>query len=118
MRFRKTLTQGLREFEKLSTAGAVSAEDAFTLFTSYGFPFEMTQELAAERGVAVDRAAFDVYMKEHQKKSRSGAAQKFKGGLADTSAETTMLHTATHLMLAGLRKYLEGNTHQDRKSVV
>ena len=104
VRFRKTLKDGLREFEK--------GTDPFVLFTTYGFPIEMTQELALERGRTIDLAAFKHAMREHQELSRAGAEQKFKGGLADTSEKTTMLHTATHLMLAALRKYLGDHVHQ------
>lgn len=112
--FRKTLEKGLREFEKHvgHTMSHMEPEAAFELYATYGFPIELTEELAAEKGMTLDRAAFDALMKEHQEKSRAGAAQKFKGGLADTSADTTMLHTVTHLMLAGLRKYLGEHVHQ------
>ncbi len=110
-KFRSTITRGLREFEKLAH-GTISGHDAFMLFSTYGFPLEMTVELAAERGLPVDEVAFHVRMKEHQEVSRAGSVQKFKGGLADTTEKTTMLHTCTHLMLAALRKYLGPDVHQ------
>lgn len=111
-RFRKTLTAGMKEFEKIASRGAVSGEDAFILFSTYGFPIEMTEELAHERESVVDRSAFDSALLAHRQKSKSGAEQKFKGGLADAGDQTTKLHTATHLMLAGLRKYLGDHVHQ------
>lgn len=111
-KFRKTLTQGIREFEKIAGNGSLSGEDAFVLFSTYGFPFEITEELALEKGITLDREAFEKAMQGHQAQSRMGAEQKFKGGLADTSEHTTKLHTATHLMLAGLRKYLGDHVHQ------
>ncbi|MCK9345233.1 MAG: alanine--tRNA ligase [Candidatus Pacebacteria bacterium] len=111
-KFRKTLERGTKELTTLLARGSVSGVDAFTLFSTYGFPIEMTEELAAEQGVTVDRASFDAEMKKHQELSRAGAEQKFKGGLADSSDKTTALHTATHLMLAGLRKYLGDGVHQ------
>jgi len=110
-KFRETLARGLKEFNKLSDK-TVSGKDAFLLFSTYGFPLEMTEELAAERGMTVDTESFTHEMKEHQKLSRAGSEQKFKGGLADSSEVTTALHTATHLMLAGLRKYLGDHVHQ------
>jgi alanyl-tRNA synthetase len=110
-RFIKTLTGGLREFEKIKE-NVISGKDAFILFTTYGFPIEMTLELAKEKGKEVDKVAFDEEMIRHQDISRSGSEHKFKGGLADTSEKTTMLHTSTHLMLAGLRKYLGEHIHQ------
>ncbi len=103
-RFRKTLKDGLKEFER--------GTDPFILFTTYGFPIEMTEELAKEQGRVIDMAGFKQKMEEHQALSRAGAEQKFKGGLADTGETTTMLHTSTHLMLAGLRKYLGDHVHQ------
>ena len=112
-RFRKTLSTGIKEFEKMiEKEGSVDGEGAFVLFTTYGFPVELTEELAVERGVAIDRRGFEEKMKEHKAQSRAGAEQKFKGGLADSGEITTMLHTSTHLMLAGLRKYVGDHVHQ------
>ncbi len=110
--FRKTLEKGLREFEKITQKGGVSGEDAFVLFTTYGFPYELTEELASEKDLTIDKDTFDSKMEEHQAKSRAGAEQKFKGGLADHSDKVVQYHTATHLMLAGLRKYLGKDVHQ------
>ena len=111
-RFRKTLERGTKELTGLFEHKSISGVDAFKLFSTYGFPIEMTEELALEHHVSVDRAGFDAEFKKHQELSRAGAEGKFKGGLADTSARTTALHTATHLMLAGLRKYLGNDVHQ------
>lgn len=105
-KFRKTLAQGMREFEKRATAGSVDADTAFTLFTSYGFPIELTEEVAKERGMIVDTEGFAVKMKEHQDKSRAGAAQKFAGGLADHSAQTVRYHTTHHILLKALQMVL------------
>ncbi|HYE23163.1 MAG TPA: alanine--tRNA ligase [Candidatus Paceibacterota bacterium] len=105
-KFRKTLQQGMKEFEKISRKGDVSGDQAFVLFTSFGFPVELTEELAKERGLMLDRAAFDQKMKEHQDKSRAGAAQKFAGGLADHQEQTVRYHTAHHLLLAALQNVL------------
>ncbi len=105
-KFRATLVRGLKEFNKRAEGEKISGEDAFVLFTTYGFPIELTEELAVERNLKVDRDGFNKEMKKHKETSRAGAEQKFKGGLADESEKTTAFHTATHLMLAGLRKYL------------
>lgn len=110
-RFRKTLERGLKEFEKIANA-EISGAQAFDLFATYGFPVELTQEIAEQRGLTVDLDGFHTAMEEHQEKSRAGAEQKFKGGLADSGEKTTQLHTATHLLLAGLRKYLGDDVHQ------
>lgn len=110
--FRKTLEKGLKEFDRLSQKGAISGEDAFVLFTTYGFPYELTEELAKDKRLTVDKGEFEVKMKEHQELSRAGAEQKFKGGLADYSEKVVQYHTATHLMLAGLRKFLGNDVHQ------
>lgn len=103
-KFQKTLEHGLKEFEK--------GVDPFILFSTYGFPIELTLELAKEKGIHVDVEDFNKKMLEHQKLSQTSSAGMFKGGLADTSEKTTMLHTSTHLMLAGLRKYLGNDVHQ------
>ncbi|PIT91414.1 alanine--tRNA ligase [Candidatus Kaiserbacteria bacterium CG10_big_fil_rev_8_21_14_0_10_49_17] len=110
-RFRKTVERGLKEFEKRSGEN-ISGRDAFVLFTTHGFPIELTLELAAERGITVDMEGFRSEMEKHQALSRAGAEQKFKGGLADGGEKTTMYHSATHLLLAGLRKYLGEDVHQ------
>jgi alanyl-tRNA synthetase len=94
----KTLAQGLKEFEKLWNKNqSISGEDAFNLYQSYGFPLEVTHELAHEQGLEVDREAFAAEFKKHQDLSRQGAEKKFAGGLADHSVETTRLHTAERL---------------------
>lgn len=106
-RFRKTLSHGLKELEKMG-----SAIDAFTLFTTYGFPIELTEEIAKERGVSIDLAAVREQMRVHQEQSRAGAAQKFAGGLADHSAQTVRYHTAHHLLLKALQLILGKDVHQ------
>jgi alanyl-tRNA synthetase len=95
-RFRQTLKEGLKEFNKLAT---VSGKDAFTLYSSYGFPLELTEELMKEKGLAVDRNEFQAEFKKHKELSRAGAEQKFKGGLADANdPQVVRYHTATHLL--------------------
>ena len=117
-KFLNTIEQGLKEFEKLlagfriafeKTGQAIkeiSGKQAFKLYDTYGFPLEMTQELAVENGLSVDVSGFDEAFKAHQDLSRSGAEQKFKGGLADHSEVSTKYHTATHLLHAALMKIL------------
>ena len=90
IKFKETLNQGLKEFEK--------GTDAFTLFSSYGFPLELTLELAKEKGISVDVNDFNEKFKKHQELSRAGAEKKFKGGLADDSEQVIRYHTATHLL--------------------
>jgi len=111
--FRKTLEHGLKQFTKIAErAGEVSGEQAFDLFTTYGFPIELTAELAAEKEMTVDMTDFLTRMEAHREKSRAGAEQKFKGGLADHSDKVVQYHTTTHLMLAGLRKFVGEHVHQ------
>lgn len=110
-RFRATLSRGLKEFERLANDN-ISGHDAFVLFSTYGFPLEITQELAAERGVVVDVAEFKTEMEHHQETSRVGSDKKFKGGLADTKEETIKLHTAHHLLLAALQQVLGSSVKQ------
>ena len=90
----------------------ISGKNAFELFTTYGFPIELTEEIAREEGMTVDLKSFEKLMDEHRDLSRSGAEQKFKGGLADHSEKVVQYHTATHLMLAGLRRELGDGIHQ------
>ena len=108
-RFAKTLKQGNREFEKLVRRvenNIIDGTSAFHLYDTFGFPVEMTVELAKEQGLTVDMEGFQDCFKKHQATSQAGAEQRFKGGLADSSDETAKLHTATHLMHAALRKVL------------
>lgn len=112
-KFRKTLQKGLYEFEKIIVKnGTVNGRDAFILFSTYGFPMEMTREIAEEKGVVIDMDQYQEEFQKHRDLSRTASVGKFKGGLADHSEKTTMLHTATHLMLAGLRKFLGDHIHQ------
>ncbi|MFA6697057.1 MAG: alanine--tRNA ligase [Eubacteriales bacterium] len=110
-RFQRTIKQGLREFDKLINRlkgddKTISGEKAFRLYDTFGFPIEFTQELAEEKGYQVDIEGFEQSFKKHQEKSKAGASQKFKGGLADNTEETAKLHTATHLLQAALRQVL------------
>ncbi|HSE34663.1 MAG TPA: alanine--tRNA ligase [Candidatus Paceibacterota bacterium] len=104
-KFRTTLERGMKEFAKLS-AGNISGKDAFDLYQSYGFPIEMTRELAEEKGITIDETAFAAELSKHQELSRAGAEKKFKGGLADHSEQSVKYHTATHLLHQALRTVL------------
>lgn len=110
-KFMQTLERGLKEFIKLSS-GDISGSEAFNLYQSYGFPLEMTEEMAQEKGIKVDKNGFLLELKKHQDLSRTAAAGKFKGGLADAGEETTKLHTATHLLLSALRQVLGDHVYQ------
>ncbi len=109
LRFGKTLARGLSEIEKVKT---LDGKIAFTLYETYGFPWEMTVEIARDKGQQVDRAQFEEEFKKHQELSRTAAKGMFKGGLADTSAQTTRLHTAHHLLLAALQKVVDPTIRQ------
>jgi alanyl-tRNA synthetase len=137
--FRKTLENGLKQFNKISLQvhynsiivdgkkvidksserkiEAINAQNAFDLFTTYGFPIELTEEIAKEKGLVVDIKGFSALMDEHRAKSRAGAEQKFKGGLADHSEKVVQYHTSNHLMLAGLRQFLGDHVHQSGSNI-
>jgi alanyl-tRNA synthetase len=105
--FRKTLTNGLRELEKMG-----DTIDAFTLFTTYGFPIELTEEIAKERGLHFDAEAVKAKMGEHQELSKAGGAQKFAGGLADHAEQTVRYHTTHHILLKALQMVLGDEVKQ------
>lgn len=118
-RFGKTLDNGLKEIEKVLQyvkGDTLNGKTAFRLYDTFGFPIEMTQEICKEKGFGVDLDGYRTAFAEHQKKSQAGAEQKFKGGLADSGEQTTYLHTATHLLLASLRKVLGRNDIQQKGS--
>lgn len=103
-KFRKTLEQGLHEFEK--------GTDPFILATTYGFPIELTLELSKEKGIQIDLEDFNKKIKEHQKLSQTASAGMFKGGLANTNEKTVRLHTAHHLLLSALQEVLGKDVKQ------
>lgn len=105
-KFQKTLTRGLGEFERMAKNNTLTGKDAFFLYESYGFPIEITQELAQERNIKLDLKEFEEEKKRHQEVSKKGMEKKFRGGLADHSENTVKLHTATHLLHNALRTIL------------
>ncbi len=114
-KFTRTLEKGLKEFNKVVSCanGEISGETAFHLYDTFGFPIELTVELAAEKGLKVDEKGFEEKFKAHQELSRAGAEGKFKSGLAGTGEIETRYHTATHLLNAALKVVLEDeNIHQ------
>ncbi len=116
-KFRNTLQQGLKEFEKLSKKGNLTAQEIFLLYQSYGFPIEMTQELAQERKIKFDEKAVKEEAKKHQELSKQGTGQRFKGGLSDSSDTTVKLHTATHLLNEALRKIVSKDIKQKGSNI-
>jgi len=124
-KFRQTLERGLKEFEKMINKkifdvnsvqndgmNLITGQDAFYLFQTYGFPLELTKELADEKDIKYDLSDFDIYMAEHQKLSHTASAGMFKGGLADHNEKTIKLHTAHHLLLAALQAVVDPNIKQ------
>jgi alanyl-tRNA synthetase len=115
-KFSETLEKGLKEFEKIKEQ-SISAKDAFLLFQSYGFPIEITKELAMEKGMSVDEAGFNAELRKHQELSKQGAAQKFRGGLSSVSDDTAKLHTATHLLGEALRRIINKGIKQKGSNI-
>ncbi len=120
-KFAKTIEQGLKEFDKIvahlpENMTVFPGKTAFRLYDTYGFPIEMTAELAKEKGYALDKEGYDKAFADHQALSKAGAEQKFKGGLADGGELTARLHSATHLLNAALKVVLHDDTIQQKGS--
>ena len=119
-KFVKTLSNGEKEFKKAierlekeeNKGKIIPGEIVFKLYDTYGFPPEVTAELAKENGYEIDIKAFNELFKKHQEKSRAGSEQKFKGGLAETTEVTIKYHTATHLLNAAIKKVIGKDAHQ------
>ena len=118
IKFNRTLEKGLREFEKVvSKMNNIDATTAFHLYDTYGFPIELTEELASERNISVDIEGFNAKFKEHQELSRTASAGKFKGGLAGTGEIEIKYHTATHLLNAALKVVVGPDVHQKGSNI-
>ncbi len=117
-KFCRTLEKGLKEFEKIASKNCdIDGITAFHLFDTYGFPLELTVELAKEKGLNVDVQGFNNKFKEHQELSRTASIGKFKGGLASTGEIETKYHTATHLLNAALKEVVSKDCHQKGSNI-
>ena len=116
IKFNRTLEKGLREFEKVSSSD-IDGQTAFHLFDTYGFPIELTEELARERNIKVDIDGFKEKFKAHQELSRTASQGQFKGGLGGHSEKETQYHTATHLLNAALKVVVDKNVHQKGSNI-
>jgi len=117
-RFLETLENGIKEFEKTAKdCKEISGKSAFLLYQSYGFPFEITKELAKEKHIKINEKEFYNELTKHQELSKTASAGVFKSGLQDNSEQTTKLHTAAHLMHAALRKILNSEVHQKGSNI-
>ncbi len=118
-KFNKTLEKGLKEFEKIivNVDKELNKDLAFKLYDTYGFPIELTEELAKEKGIKVDIAGFKEKFKAHQELSRTASSGKFKGGLAGDSDKEIKYHTATHLLNAALKQVVDKNVHQKGSNI-
>lgn len=117
-RFKKTLEKGLLEFNKIiKREKKITGKGAFILFSSYGFPLEMTEELAREENLKIDKKEFEEEFRRHRELSRKGAEKRFRGGLADSSEESKRLHTATHLLNEALRKVISKDIVQKGSNI-
>lgn len=122
-KFVKTLANGEREFNKAvaklkqENKAIIDGHTIFKLYETYGFPPEVTSDLAKEQGFEIEMAEFDKLFKEHQEKSRQGSEQKFKGGLAEQNEQTTKYHTATHLLNAALKVVVSQDIHQKGSNI-
>lgn len=117
-KFSRTLEKGLKEFEKIvQNNSTISGEVAFHLYDTYGFPIELTVELAGEKNITVDEDGFKERFKAHQELSRTASTGKFKGGLAGNSEKETKYHTATHLLNAALKVVIGPDVHQKGSNI-